>query len=410
MVNNLNCIKIKNVEQEFNNIATKGKLLSVVSKNGFSSAAHAQGSNYYIDKHGKRHFIVTYDKQDGSSYGHLLIFNEASGSQTPIGVATPKGFNHPGSFQLVGDYLFLPTENYKASDNPHPDGASLVCVYDMTPVAEGKPPKLFEKSMNFFKNHKAGMLGATDEWVAIHDNATFYLYKIDQFADDGTLKLTAYGSKKLKNFQAIGLVKEEDGDTYLLGLCSDGDNLTFKDSIWLYRLNMDHSKKTFDAKHIKDYHVTTDQGNSVGGVLSIHFRYGGGVFVGDAGYLMCLGTGRNIKSNEKFNYNEFTSVDRMEIIARQKPLDGQKGRASSNFSMKGFRKGKVRFTVYKNGKIDKNISFNVKKDVRAWSDKTIYSGVRCGQVAGRSNESPLYISSPSPSDPGDIKIVIEGVD
>ncbi|MCD8215836.1 MAG: hypothetical protein LUC97_09385 [Clostridiales bacterium] len=398
--NLLKCITIEKVEETFKSISHQGCLLSVTSTVGVDTDGHSQGSNYYVDKNGKKYFIVSHDDQKNKKNGNLIIFKELHSNVEPVIVSTPAGFNHPGSFQIVGDYLFLPVENYKATGSD-PNIQSMVCVYDLSPLAEGNEPVLLKKSINTFTGHKAGMLGVTDEWLAIHDNANFYLYKIVSFTSDGTLKLESYNGKEaytLDNFQGIGLVKASDGVLYLIGLCSDFEAIaTFKDRILLYRIYTDSSKLSFDAVKKAEYHVSTDHGRGTGGALSIHFRYGGGVYL-EEGTITCIGTGRNINKKDAFNYNTFSNVDRLKINCRQKPLEGQGSRCSQNFSLKGFEKRskKVKFTIMKNGApCDKNYIINVAKDV-VGTDPGIYSKICNVEDESKGTRNTFDLSTESP--------------
>ncbi|MCD8131052.1 MAG: hypothetical protein LUE16_07210 [Lachnospiraceae bacterium] len=422
MANELECITINDVRSEFRKISRQGCLMSVTSTKDMSTGGHSQGSNYYVDENGVRYFIVAHDNQkDDEAFGYLVIFKESPSAVDPIIVETPTGYNHPGSFQILGNYLFLPVENYKAS---YPDGdyKSMVCVYDLAPLANGNAPVLLENTKNYFKDHKAGMLGVTDEWLAIHDNSDFYLYRIVLFdgRDDGTLQLESYnsGDCSLDSFQGIGLVKETTGALYLIGFCSDyGLSTTFEDKIVLYRIETDGQNSHFVVLDKEEYDVSTDHGKGVGGWLSIHFRYGGGVYLYSdypegPGHIVCLGTGRNINKEEAFNYNHFSSSDSLEIMSQQTPLSGQKNRASGNFSIKGFQKKKVRFTVLKNGKEDTEIKFYVYKD-KTGSDSRVYGKkdgetVASGSTYELSGESPLYIYAPTPEKKENFKIVMEG--
>lgn len=422
MAKELNCITIDNVRNEFGRISHQGCLMSVTSTEDMSTGGHSQGSNYYVDGKGVRYFIVAHDNQEeNEAFGYLVIFKESPSAVDPIIVETPMGYNHPGGFQILGNYLFLPVENYKAS---YPDGdyKSMVCVYDLTPLTDGNAPVLLENSKVGFKDHKAGMLGVTDEWLAIHDNSRFYLYRINSFEDDGTLILESYNKKtcELDSFQGIGLVKEKTGALYLIGLCSDYifPSSTFIDAIVLHQIETCSKTETFEIVGKKKYHVTTDHGKSVGGPCSIHFRFGGGVYLYTdhpdmSGHIVCLGTGRNINKEEAFNYNHFSSSDSLEIMSRQTPLSGQKNRASGNFSIKGFQNKKVRFTVFKNGEEEKEVKFYVYKD-KTGSDSRVYGKkdgetVASGSIYDLSDESPLYIYAPTPEKEENFKIVMEGV-
>lgn len=416
-------LKMESVKSKFDAIYPNGNLKSVMSSVGHGDG-HVQGSGYYIDKTGRRHFIVTHDGPYGDNecdrYGYLVVLCEDGEIVTPFDIKTPCGFNHPGSFQIVGDHLVLPLENY-TSDGDY-DGGCRVVIYDLTPLSKNESPRLCAPVLNISKDdentHRAGMLGATDKWLAIQDGSLLYLYKIDKL-ENAQISVTSFGFKHIRNFQGIGLIEqiEPEEGLFLVGLMSDQDKTTYKDQIFLYRIYPDEVDKFFDTTEYTDStkHVVTDTGNSAGGMLSIHFRFGGGVYLytnpSGVVHMTCLGTGRDFNDHKRFNFNEFSSESRIEIYCRQKPLEDQNSRASQNFSMKGIDKKfpRVRFKVYdRTGNEMEKVSFDIYKDVLAGSDDKIYENVKSGEVRYDSEESPLYIHSPSPEKDQILRIVIEG--
>lgn len=424
-------LKMDDVITKVSEISRNGNLKSVMSSIGHGDG-HVQGSGYYVTRNGKRYFIVTHDGPYGDNecdrYGYLLVMREDGEVVKPFDIKTPSGFNHPGSFQIVGDHLVLPTENYKSEGSY--DGGCRVVIYDLTPLENNKEPTLCSPVLNISKDdknsHRAGMLGATSNWLAIQDNSKLYLYRIDSL--EGTnIEVTPYGSQKVRDFQGIGLVElnnenSENSESkfeaiFLVGLMSDSSGTTYKDQITLYHVSTDDESNTFVASEVPGFpkHVVTDTGNSAGGILSIHFRFGGGVnlYTNPAGevHMTCLGTGRDFNDHKRFNFNEFSTESRIEVYCRKKPLDGQSGRASQNFSIKGFAEdlSHVRFKVYdSDGNEATGVSFNIYKDVPVLADERIYENVKNGDVRYDSEESPLYIHSPSPEGDGILKIVIEG--
>jgi len=421
----LSNLKMSDVEKKFAAISEKGNLKSVNGEIGYGlSILHVQGSGYYVDANGRKYFIVAHDGEytDVDRRGFLFIFRESGEMSKPFVVVTPEGFNHPGGFQIIGDHLILPAENY--SDGEDVDGGSRVVIYDLSYLAYDSAPLLCEPRLDITK-HRAGMLGATKDWLAILDNSNLHLYKITELVEK-EIKVKYYGKKKIKNYQGIGLIEQTEAvngsNLFLIGLISDEDGSSFKDEIELKQIiPKDGNNPSFvvqDVDNTEKKHVSTDHGNGVGGIGGIHFRYGGGVHLytdknTNEVHMICLCTGRNIiKDDAEFNYNEFSSQERMEIICRQKPIRGQDNRVSQNFSLKGFTKPRIKFTVYKNNEplSSQELTFQIYKDVPASADKEIYKNVHSGDVKFDSDDSPLYICSPQPSENAEIKIVIEGTD
>ncbi len=407
-------VKMQNVESKFDGISTNGCLQSVhkSEKVGILDS-HSQGSNVYIDLNGKRHFIVAHDNQlEKGDLGYLFIFSEPLYEKMePTTIRPDAGeYNHPGSFQIVGDYLFLPIEHYFPSKVGRKDG-SVVFVYDLSPLSENEDPILCCKYK--FDKHRAGMLGLTDEWLAIHDDKTTYLYHIDYF-DGKNLGLTAYGSQKTKAFQGIGLVQQVDekqskNGLYLIGLTHESSK-GYKDYIHLFKIEPDTVKRTFSCSECKDRkHVTTDHGRGAGGAYGVHFRYGGGVYLTENA-IVCLATGRNFLSDERFHFNTFSNTLRLEINCKEMPLIGQKRRCSQNFSLKGF-KGKcsyVDFKIMKNGVPCDDIVINVDKD-KAGTDTNVYAEIsNKSESKSLKTDSPLYFCLPKPETDDSLIIEITG--
>ncbi len=405
-------VKMRDVEKKFKGISQNGCLHSVhTSKNIGDSSSHSQGSNVYIDTNGKRHFIVANDNQtEKGDLGYIVIFSEPLyEKKEPIIIRTDAGgYNHPGSFQIIGDYLFLPIEHYVPVLKRKK--GSVVYIYDLTPLSSGSIPKLC--STLSFDDHRAGMLGLTDKWLAIHDEETTYLYQIKSFSGS-TLKIRPYGNCKTKSFHGIGLVQQitkdgtEDG-LYLIGLTHK--EVGYKDYMHLCKIKPTKSGSTysFECEDVLTQHVYTDHGRGEGGINGIHFRYGGGVYLTENA-IVCLGTGRNIRSKEPFNFNTFSNTNRIEVNCGQKKLSGQDKRCSQNFSLKGFkdRCGSVKFTILKDGAICSDIKINVAKD-KTGKDSSVYTNIGVDNAVHKLNtDSPLYFYSPEPSKDCSIVVVVE---
>ncbi len=424
--NILKPVQVENPKELFDNISAKGCLHSVYSNTAVSDlVAHVQGSNIYVDGNGKRHFIISHDDQaipekvELYCNGKLLIFSEPlHGKVKPKVVSVNAGiYNHPGSFQIVGDYLFLPVEGFYASIIPegfqedvlkdfHKKG-SKVFIYSLKELENGNDPK--KVCEIGFEKHGAGMLGVTDKWLAIQDGSMLYLYYINSF-DGSKIQLIDYGSCETKNFEGIGLLADKDGGLYTICLRYFDDNN--EDFLYLYKLSPDVSKQgicSFSVEKVREKHIFTDPGNGGVNDAGVHVRYGGGVYVKEKS-IVCFGTGRNVYDTKCFNFNTFSSSNCIEVDCKQKPLNGQKNRSSQNFSINGFvnRYTKIKFHIYKNGKECDDITLKIKKDVEDGTDTTIYKEVKNGSRHYLSMTSPLYFANPSPVADAALVVVIEG--
>ena len=420
--NILKQIRVGNPEKTFDNISTKGCLQSVYSNIAITDIiAHVQGSNVYVDRNGKRHFIISHDFQsihkkiDPYHPGMLLIFSEPlHGKVDPKVLSVNAGkYNHPGSFQIIGDYLFLPVEGYYAVGahedaqegtlkDSHAQG-SKVFIYSLENLENGRDPrKVCEVS---FENHGAGMLGVTDKWLAIQDGSMLYLYGIDSF-DGYTIELIDYGGYKITNLEGIGLLTDERDELYMVGLKYFDDKN--EDFLYLYKLFPESKGCSFSAKELKTKHVFTDPGNGGVSDFGVHVRYGGGVYVKEDS-IVCFGTGRNVYNTQRFNFNIFSSSNRIEVDCKQKPLHGQKNRSSQNFSVNGFvnRCKEIIFHIYKNGEECNGVTLQVYKDVDDGEDTPVYENVTNGSHHPVSTTSPLYFYKPSPEADAALIVVIE---
>jgi hypothetical protein len=88
------------------------------------------------------------------------------------------------------------------------------------------------------------------------------------------------------------------------------------------------------------------------------------------------------------NKSPFTKV-----AVRAISTPGQNQRFSDNFNLK--REKRFQVKVFQNGKLNNNIGFNLKKDLRGSGlDPTVLAGVKTGSYVYQGPNSPLYIANP----------------
>ncbi len=444
---------------------TIGCLNSVTNADKLNvSDAHAQGSNVYVDCNGRKYFIVSYDNRGSSMKGRLVIFPEpmceqVSAINIEISSEHTSGgknyvYNHPGSFQIIDDYLFLPIEYYKDDGKQDQNSGFEIQVFNLSELASYEEDENF--SLKPFARysevpstkseviHRAGMLGVSKNWIGIQDNNNFYLYRIDRFNGSDFL-LSFAGCQELQQAEGIALIEElnadpkEENALYLVSLSCDEIEDSWTDIIRLYKVTANNgisvtSVTNYDCyeKKYDGIHVYTDPGNGGTDCHGVHFKFGGGVYLlehdkddkHDEDYksITCFATGQKIQKGKRFHFNTFSTEDRIEVTCKSSPLSGQGARASQNFSVKGFSQKSVKFSLYVNGKnCTDEVEVNVSRDVDNGKDHSVYGNV--GVVDGKkwqdtiekySGESPLYFSNPVvPSSYGDnttLKFIIEGTD
>lgn len=374
-----------------------------------------------------------------------MIFSEPMCDKTTPRIMEVKcnnsKYNHPGSFQIVGDFLFLPVEEYRGSESGRENGAE-VHVYDLSPLAnEYKMPEKVDFCT--IEDHRAGALGATDEWIAINDQKNLYLYQYklanDENGDNSQLRLYMKFVKQLtiEKTQGIGLVKQlivgNHPDTthqvlYLIGLVTRDST---KDYICYYRIAI---TKGIEEGNVTSIHfeggdkdnktenqVWTEPGNGGTGDESIHLKYGGGVYLSDNDTITCIGTGRAIRTDMKFNFNIFSNIDRVELDCALENIEDEEPRASQNFSILNFAHDYCRFYVYdKKGNIVTPDLF-IRRDVSGKRDKgirkvdyTLPMPIRNVDSDTDLNKTPMYLAYDaeamgSSEDKGFLRVVIEGV-
>lgn len=242
--------------------------------------SHIQGFGRVYDEKLKKYLCVASHNNKGYSKGFMMYLNcgksgEAIKQDVPI-----EHYNHPGGLQVVGNYMFIAVENSGYN-------SSFVRLCDLSNLfSSGKPDWIdTEKFVISMPDHGAGMVGATrytdadgKEQMLITpcDNGILYIYKVEAGND---LPVAASAKPVLLNKQRICddvqnlcLVTQEDNTVFLVAFCSSKSGTSFKDTLELWKCNMDSGKPLF-SRVGDPFHVKT----SGGGAAGVHFRYGAGM-------------------------------------------------------------------------------------------------------------------------------------
>lgn len=284
--------RIAEVQTAFQNINKNGHKGTISGKDLpiYPLPCHIQGASVYISPAGKKYTILSHN--DHGEAGWILVFDE---SNLIHKFATPRvGFNHPGGFQIIGDYLCLPVEHEK-------ENRSYVCFYDLSVLDQKKRPTELSYLMRR-ESDKAGCLGITDIGdgenrryvmaVADHRVLDFYLSTANSLTDAcNTFKFQKTVELK-DSYEGMGLVATPNNSVYLIGFGFSDKGL--RDRIDLYEVGSNFGIHLLDHKH-----MVTAYGGTVG-IAGVHFRWGTGLYFGPTG-LRIVTTARNIVSGVTIN-------------------------------------------------------------------------------------------------------------
>ena len=251
---------------------------------------HIQGYSLYNNIKDFPYVILTHSVSS-APYAHIVagpkLENVKWGFKTYL-----SGWRHPGGIQVIGDYVFVPSEH---------ETSAHIALYDLRTLAVGELRRV--ESFDLFVNHKAGALGVTSyraadgrEYyvlvVAHLDNANSVYHVYRAPAEDGieTAKFAEVGSfPYAKDFQGFGLVTEEaTNDIYMIGLWSPTEGITFADYAYLYKLD---TNTWSISEPLDSIHMISKGG--LPGMMGVHFRYGAGVYVNQSNLLIISATERN---------------------------------------------------------------------------------------------------------------------
>lgn len=296
--------QLENVQKAFASLPLNG---SKTNLNGFPGSYdptvnHIQGYTPYVDQDGNAYSLLTHSVST-ASYAHIVAGltngSEKTGFKTYL-----EGWKHPGGVQVMGDYLFVPSEQ---------DTAAHVDLYDLRSLKVGELRRV--EGFDLATQHKAGALGVTQYTAAdgteyyvlmvAHldgENSVYHVYRANAARGIENAQFEEVGSFPFdKDFQGFGLVTEANtNDIYMIGLWSITSGATFDDYAYLYQL--DTTSWTL-SDELQKVHMTSTGGAA--GVMGVHFRYGASVYINDSGHLMLSATERNSVLGSALTVNDW---------------------------------------------------------------------------------------------------------
>lgn len=285
--------QLSDVEEIFQQLPTAGTLSSL---EGFPSSYdatvnHIQGYSPYQSSDGTNYAIATHSVST-ADYAHIVAGPVNSG--TKWGFKTYlEGWRHPGGIQVIGDYLFVPSEQ---------ETTGQVALYDLRSLKVGELRRV--ETFDLSLDHKAGALGVTAYTdangvsyyllVVAHlagENSVYHVYRAPAADGIETADFSKVGSFSMrKDFQGFGLVTEAGtNQVYMIGLWSPEEGASFADYAYLYQLD---TENWTISSEIDSIHMVSSGGGA--GMLGVHFRYGAGVLAASEDQLLLSATERNI--------------------------------------------------------------------------------------------------------------------
>lgn len=254
------------------------------------SVNHIQGYSLYNNKNNFPYVILTHSVST-APYAHIVAGpkqgDEKWGFKTYL-----EGWRHPGGIQVIGDYVFVPSEH---------ESSAHVALYDLRTLAVGELRRV--ERFDLSVNHKAGALGitsykdagGTEYYVLVvahldNENSVYHVYRAPAADGIEAASFTEVGSFPCnKDFQGFGLITEEEtNDIYMIGLWSPSEGATFADYAYLYKLN---AETWTIGEPLESIHMVSKGG--LPGMMGVHFRYGAGTYVDQDGLLTISATERN---------------------------------------------------------------------------------------------------------------------
>lgn len=298
--------KISNVESTFAELPVNG---TKVTLNGFPGSYdptvnHIQGYTPYVNQDGDEYSILTHSVST-ASYAHIVAGLKNGDSKTGFKTYL-EGWRHPGGVQVIGDYLFVPTEQ---------DTSAHVNLYDLRSLSVGELRRV--ESFDISVEHKAGALAVTQYedangtayfvLIIAHldgENSVYHIYRAEATNGIESAEFVEIGNFTFdKDFQGFGLVTEaETNKIYMIGLWSPSEGATFADYAYLYQLD---TASWSLSEELQQIHLTSIGGGI--GVLGVHFRYGASVLVKDDGSLVLSATERNSVLGSGLAVNEWAA-------------------------------------------------------------------------------------------------------
>lgn len=248
---------------------------------------HLQGIQA-VKQNGEDIFVVT---GSSSTYSYYATLGKVGGKYEVIETKKllNKPYKHAGGFQINDDMMAIGIEDNEAKNT------SMVFIYKAVENgAWGTEPFTIIKRDGETKRMTAGCVAIAsleeNTLVIVGDwdtkNLDFYLMKPDG-KHDLVATLETNNLEDWLSYQNINLVRDEDGNLYLIGLGSQGED----DMANLYKLNIS------DWKNIS---LTKVRSRNFGSQKKTKFRWGAGVYLDD-GYLKIISCGDDLKSGEVVN-------------------------------------------------------------------------------------------------------------
>lgn len=266
---------------------------------------HIQGYARYSGADDVQYALLTHSVGT-ADYAHIVGGPE-SGDEKWGFKTYLKDWRHPGGIQVIGDYMFVPTEQ---------DASAHIALYDLRTLQVNELRRV--ETFDLAVDHKAGALAVTsytDEsgaeyyvLIVAHldgENTVYYVYRADAADGIEAAEFEAVGSFPLnQDFQGFGLITEEGtNDIYMVGLWSPTEGATFADYAYLYQLNTD----SWTVGQVLDQRHLTSVGG-IPGMWGVHFRYGASVDVSQQGVMTLSATERNSVLGSSLVTNNWTAV------------------------------------------------------------------------------------------------------
>lgn len=283
--------------------------------------SHIQGVAKY-----NKHYILTHNNKGYSTGRFIIVQADGKGFST---MAIPfDGYNHPGGVQRYKNYLVVALEDANNSK-------SMILFYKMDDLAINNKPTLCEgttikrykrtdplSGVEIGTNEAAAAVGVcfdaeNNQYIvgvynpheppsaSSNDSVKAYLDIYEAKAKNGkgeTIELDSavFERKKTVHFgfntgQGIGLIRDNDGELYLLKFKSPFEKTNNVDAINIYRISKSEVKKhngipLHSFEKVACRHMYTSPGGTTG---EVHFRWGTGLEVADDGAVTLLATRRN---------------------------------------------------------------------------------------------------------------------
>lgn len=305
--------KLKDVRKAFDAISTEGTAYSKPNNKGIDSNLfhvddnHMQGVAVYGD------YVLIATSMNDTEDNYIMIYDQNTcrfvyQEKMPYG----HGFVHSGGIQVLGDFLYAPVYG---STGAHNEENSMLTVYDLRPLNEGKAPVWVDSIWNAdlpMDNAAVGITNYTNKdgvEKLIMVDADFSVFESDIPINGKTfnwVKKTAQaGTYRPSNWSDsnVALLTDQNNDVYIIRLAyTNGpstnkiiqavadklgfDSPAYFDSIALHKITFSDSTyyvgPTIAEKDVNPYDSET--------ALGSHFRYTGSIDVKNEDYFSVIST------------------------------------------------------------------------------------------------------------------------